>query len=153
MCTRRKKAKGIGRKCLLKLITDKKDRRKYTRDGKMKRKTEQLLDDLEEARRYWKLKEKTLDHTLWRTRFGRGYGLVIRQTTWWCNDRQTWANLQVDVRISFTSSESQTCFVARSRWVRKGRKYCCKQISFCIKWTIRSLLVRKIEKKIGYRME
>jgi len=81
VCTRRKKAKGIGRKCLLKLITDKKDRRKYTRDGKMKRKTEQLLDDLEEARRYWKLKEKTLDHTLWRTRFGRGYGLVIRQTT------------------------------------------------------------------------
>jgi hypothetical protein len=48
----------------------------------MKKKTEQLLDDLEEARRYWKLKEKTLDRTLWRTRFGRGYGLVIRQTTW-----------------------------------------------------------------------
>ena len=30
-------------------------------------------------REYWKLKEKALDRTLWRTRFGRGYGPVIRQ--------------------------------------------------------------------------
>jgi hypothetical protein len=29
------------------------------------------------------LKEEALDRTLWRTRFGRGYGLVIRQTTEW----------------------------------------------------------------------
>jgi len=28
-----------------------------------------------------KLKEEALDHTLWRTRFGRGYGPVIQQTT------------------------------------------------------------------------
>jgi hypothetical protein len=41
----------------------------------------QLLDDLKEKRRYWKLKEEALDHTLWRTRFGRGYGPVLRQTT------------------------------------------------------------------------
>jgi hypothetical protein len=34
----------------------------------------QLLDDLKEMRRYWKLKEEALDRTLWRTRFGRGYG-------------------------------------------------------------------------------
>jgi hypothetical protein len=41
----------------------------------------QLLDDLEEARRYWKLKEEAQDHTLWRTQFGRGYRPVARQTT------------------------------------------------------------------------
>jgi hypothetical protein len=29
------------------------------------------------------LKEKALDRTLWRTRFGREYGLVVRQTTEW----------------------------------------------------------------------
>jgi hypothetical protein len=29
----------------------------------------------------WKMKEEALDRTLWRTRFGRGYGPVIRQTT------------------------------------------------------------------------
>jgi hypothetical protein len=29
------------------------------------------------------LKEEALDHTLWRTRFGRGYGPVVRQTAEW----------------------------------------------------------------------
>jgi hypothetical protein len=32
---------------------------------------------------YWKLKEEALDRTQWRTRFVRGYGAVIRQTTEW----------------------------------------------------------------------
>jgi hypothetical protein len=41
----------------------------------------QLLDDFKEKRKYWKLKEETTDHTLWKTPFGRGYGPVIRQTT------------------------------------------------------------------------
>jgi hypothetical protein len=40
----------------------------------------QLLDDLKKKRRYWKLKEEALDCTVWRTRFGRGYGPVVRQT-------------------------------------------------------------------------
>jgi hypothetical protein len=43
------------------------------------RRRKQLLDDLKEKRRYWKLKEEALDHTR-RTRFGRGYGPVVRQT-------------------------------------------------------------------------
>jgi hypothetical protein len=34
------------------------------------RRRKQLLDDLKEKRRYWKLKEEALDRTLWRTRFG-----------------------------------------------------------------------------------
>jgi hypothetical protein len=44
------------------------------------RRRKQLLDDLKEKRRYWKLKAEALDHTLWRTGFGRGYGPVVRQT-------------------------------------------------------------------------
>jgi hypothetical protein len=36
---------------------------------------------LKERRIYWKLKEEALDRTLWRTRFGRRYGPVVRQTT------------------------------------------------------------------------
>jgi hypothetical protein len=27
------------------------------------------------------MKEKALDRTLWKTRFGRGYGPVVRETT------------------------------------------------------------------------
>jgi hypothetical protein len=49
--------------------------------GRRGRRRKQLLDDLTEKRRYWKLKEKALDRTLWSTRFGRGYGPVVRQTT------------------------------------------------------------------------
>jgi hypothetical protein len=41
----------------------------------------QLLDDLEEKRRYWKFKEEALDPTVWRTLFTRGYGYVARQMT------------------------------------------------------------------------
>jgi hypothetical protein len=41
----------------------------------------QILDYLKETRGYWKLMEETLDRSLWRTRFGRGYGPVLKQTT------------------------------------------------------------------------
>jgi hypothetical protein len=44
------------------------------------RRSKQLLDDLEEKRGYWKLKEEALDRTLWRTRFGIGFGPVVGQT-------------------------------------------------------------------------
>ena len=45
------------------------------------RRGKQLLDDLKEKIRYFKLKEEAQDRTVWRTRFGRGYGPVVRQTT------------------------------------------------------------------------
>jgi hypothetical protein len=48
--------------------------------GRRGRRRKQLLGDLKEKRRYWKLKEKALDRTAWRTRFGRGYRPVVRQT-------------------------------------------------------------------------
>jgi hypothetical protein len=49
--------------------------------GRRGRRRKQLLDDLKEKRRYWKLKEEAHDRTLWSTRFGRGYGPVVRQAT------------------------------------------------------------------------
>jgi hypothetical protein len=54
--------------------------------GRRGSRRKQLLDDLKDKRRYWKLKEEALDRTLWRTRFGRGYGPVVRQTTEWMNE-------------------------------------------------------------------
>jgi hypothetical protein len=41
----------------------------------------QILHDLKETRGYRNLKEEALDRTLWRTRLGRVYGLVVTQTT------------------------------------------------------------------------
>jgi len=38
------------------------------------------LGDLKEMRKYWKLKVETLDGTVYRDRFGRGYGPFVRQT-------------------------------------------------------------------------
>jgi hypothetical protein len=49
--------------------------------GRRGRRRKQLLDYLKDKRRYWKLKEEALDRTVWRTRFGRGYGPVVRQAT------------------------------------------------------------------------
>ena len=37
--------------------------------------------NLKEMRCYCKLKDGTLDRTLWRTRFVRGYGTVVTQAT------------------------------------------------------------------------
>jgi len=39
-----------------------------------------LLDDLRERRGYSHLKEEALDRTMWRARFGRGFGPVVRET-------------------------------------------------------------------------
>jgi hypothetical protein len=40
-----------------------------------------LLDDLKDRREYCQLKEGALDRTMWRNRFGRGFGLVVWQIT------------------------------------------------------------------------
>jgi hypothetical protein len=49
-----------------------------SRRGRRRRK---LLDDLKNRRGYCHLKEEALDRTMWRARFGRGFGPVVRQTT------------------------------------------------------------------------
>jgi hypothetical protein len=78
---RRRKANWIGHilygNCLLKHIIE----GKISGTRRRGRRHKQLLDELKEARRYWKLKEEGQDHTLWRTQFGRCYGPVTRQTT------------------------------------------------------------------------
>jgi len=49
--------------------------------GRRRRRRRKLLDDLKEKRHYSHLKEEALDRTMWRARFGRGFGPVVRQTT------------------------------------------------------------------------
>jgi len=39
------------------------------------------LDGLKERKRYWKLTEETLADSVWRARFGNGYGPVVSQTS------------------------------------------------------------------------
>jgi len=49
--------------------------------GRRGRRRRKLLDNLKGRRGYSHLKEETLDRTMWRARFGRGFGPVVRQTT------------------------------------------------------------------------
>ena len=44
------------------------------------RRHKKLLDDLKDRRGYSPLKEEALDSTMWRNRFGGGFGPVVRQT-------------------------------------------------------------------------
>ena len=45
------------------------------------RRRKKLLDDLKDRRGYSYLKEEALDRAMWRNRFGRGVGPVVRQIT------------------------------------------------------------------------
>jgi hypothetical protein len=71
----------LRRNCLLNHAIEGKleERTEMTRSRGRRRK--QLLDDLKDKSRYWKLKEEALGRNLWRTRFGRYYGPVVRQIT------------------------------------------------------------------------
>jgi hypothetical protein len=48
--------------------------------GRRGRRRRKLPDDPKERRGYSHLKEEALDRTMWRARFGRGFGPVVRQT-------------------------------------------------------------------------
>jgi hypothetical protein len=45
------------------------------------RRRKKLLDDLKDRRGYSDLIEEALDRTVWRNRFVRGFGPVVRQNT------------------------------------------------------------------------
>ena len=82
---RRRKANWNGhivcRDCLLQRVIEGKTVGNIEVTGRRGRRCKQLLDDLKEARDYCKLEGKALDRTVWRTRFRRGCGRVVRQTT------------------------------------------------------------------------
>jgi hypothetical protein len=79
---KRGKAKLIGhilrRDCLLRHVIEGKIKGISEVTGRRREKRKQLLDDLNEKRGHWKLKEEALDRTLRRTHFGRVYRLTVR---------------------------------------------------------------------------
>ena len=81
---RKRKANWIGhilrRNCLLQQVIEGKIKGGIEVTGRQERRRRKLLDDLKERRRYSHLKEEALVRTLWRARFGRGFGPVVRQT-------------------------------------------------------------------------
>ena len=81
----KRKANWIGyilrRNCPLQRVIEGKIKGRIEVKGRRGRRRRKLLDDLKERRGYSHLKEEALDRTVWRARFGRGFGPVVRQTT------------------------------------------------------------------------
>ena len=78
---KRRKAKWIAhilrRNCLLQHFI----KRRIEVTKRRGRRSKKLLEYLKEKRGHHKFKEETLDFTLWKTRFVRGYGPLVRQKT------------------------------------------------------------------------
>jgi hypothetical protein len=81
---RKRKENWIGhilrRNSFLQRVTEGKIQGGIQVTGRQGRRRRKLLDDLKERRRYSHLKEEALDRSMWRGRFGRGFGTVVRQT-------------------------------------------------------------------------
>ena len=81
----KRKANWIGhilrRNCLLKQVIDGKIEGEMEVARTQGRRRKKLLDDLKDRTGYSHLKEETLDRTMWRHRFGGGFGPVVRQNT------------------------------------------------------------------------
>ena len=73
------------RNCLLKLVIEGKTEGRIEVTGRRERRRKQQVDDLKKKLEYWKLKEETLDRTLWRAVFGRGCEHVLRETIEYMN--------------------------------------------------------------------
>jgi len=89
--------------------------------GRRGRRSKQLLRDFsfKETKWYWKLKEGTLEGTVWRTCFGRMYGPVVRQTTEWANVctniyRYIWSHSYLVYR--FTSDFTCLVYISKIKY-------------------------------------
>ena len=71
----------LRRNCLLKQVIEGKIKGEMDVTRRRGRRRKKLLDDLKDRRGYSHLKEGALDRTMWRNRFGRGFGPAVRQTT------------------------------------------------------------------------
>jgi hypothetical protein len=80
-----RKANWIGhilrRNCLLKQVIKGKIKGEMEVARRRRRRRRKLLDELKKRRGYCHLKEEALDRTVWRNRFGGGFGPVFRQNT------------------------------------------------------------------------
>jgi hypothetical protein len=81
----KRKANWIGHilriNCLLQRAIEGKRKEEIEVTGRRGRSRKKLLDDLKNRRGYSHLKGEAVDRTMWRNRFGRGVGPVVRLIT------------------------------------------------------------------------
>jgi len=71
----------LRRNCLLQGVFEGKIKGGIEVTGRRGRRRRKLLDGLKDRKGYCHLKEEILDRTMWRNRFGGGFGPVVRQNT------------------------------------------------------------------------
>jgi hypothetical protein len=71
----------LGRNCILQRVIEGKIKGEVEVTERRGRRRRKLLDELKERRGYFHLKEEALVHTMWRDRFGKSFGPVVRHTT------------------------------------------------------------------------
>ena len=78
---RKRKANWFGhilrRNCLVKQVIEGKIKGQIEVTRRRGRRRKKLLHDLKDRKGYCQLKEEALDVTMWRNRFGRGFGPVV----------------------------------------------------------------------------
>ena len=67
----------LRRNCLLQQVIEGKIKGQIEVTRRRGRRRKNLLDDLKDRRGCCQLKEEALDRTMWRNRFGRGFGPVV----------------------------------------------------------------------------
>jgi hypothetical protein len=87
---------------------------------------------LKEKKGYWKLKEEALDRNLWRTRFGRGYGPVVRQD---CRMKRLRTCRKTDCGAEEWIKDRQVRHVKRN-CVEKISGLAFKRCTFCLQSTL-----------------
>ena len=94
---RKRMANWIGhilrRNCFLKQVIEGKIKGEMEVARRRGRRRKKLLDDLTDRRGYSHLKEEALDRTIWRNRFGGGFGPFVRQTANLMN--RTWTERKI----------------------------------------------------------
>ena len=78
----------------------------------------ELLDDLEHMKRFWHLRKKALEYTLWRNYFWRDHGPIARQTTEWLRCFH-FARLRKSMKTKWTGCRVE-CQFWTSEWCRRS---------------------------------
>ena len=107
---RKRKANWIGHilrtNCLLQQVIEGKIKGQIEVRRRRGRSRKKLLDALKDRRWYCQLKEEALDRTMWRNRFGRGFGPVVWQIT--DDDDDLCAQHVSDINKSIINTSHQT---------------------------------------------
>ena len=126
----KRKSNWIGhswrRNCLLQRVIEGKIKGGIEVTGRRGTRRRELLDDLKERRGYFHLKEEALDRTMWRDRFGRGFGPVVRQTAKWMNEYR-YSYCCYSVLLIFMRQITESSLLMKFGFCDLGSHLCMKE--------------------------